>query len=152
MGTKKVTKQPDQDDVKLNWWPDEKRAMPTLFARSALFAGTQLLAKDRLMVKNVVIPSQGDDRIEFTGERLDQSDCDVWLQADHQQHVPLPGRRPGKALALRQNVGRSPQGRGHHGPEDHDQPAHDAQNPENDRNCGQIVGQRKSGRVTHAGQ
>jgi len=78
---------------KLDYWPDKKRTMPNSLTRTAPFAATRIKTKDRLMVKDVIIPSRSDARIEFTGELLDQADCDVWLQALHLARLQNLGTR-----------------------------------------------------------
>jgi len=66
---------------KLDPWPDNKRAMPNPMTRSAVFAVVK--PGHRKWYKKEIIASRSDARIEFTGEQLDQSDCDVWMQALH---------------------------------------------------------------------
>jgi len=64
---------------KLYPWPDKYRAMPNPLTRSPVFA--VIRPGWRQMLDRREIPSQSDARIWFSGWQLDQSDCDVWLQA-----------------------------------------------------------------------
>jgi len=64
---------------KLYPWPDKYRAMPNPLTRSPVFA--VIRPGWRQMLDRRRIPSQGDSHIWFSGWQLDQSDCDVWLQA-----------------------------------------------------------------------
>jgi hypothetical protein len=57
-------------------WPDKKRAMPTEFVRSALFAAIQ--GKDSTYLERVEIASANDLSIVYTGHRLTQVHADVW--------------------------------------------------------------------------
>lgn len=57
-------------------WPNEKRAMPTEFVRSALFAAIQ--GKDSTYLERVEIASANDLSIIYTGHRLTQVHADVW--------------------------------------------------------------------------
>lgn len=57
-------------------WPDTKRAMPTEFVRSALFAAIQ--GKDATYLERVEIASANDLSIFYTGHRLTQVHADVW--------------------------------------------------------------------------
>lgn len=67
---------------------DWMRAMPNHIARSSLFApvarGKKKVHKDSILI------SRGDVVIKFSGEQLDESQADVWMQAMHQAiAVPL---------------------------------------------------------------
>ena len=62
-------------------WPEPQRASPNDFLRSAIFA--PILGKSREYVKRTAIKGQGGFLAYFQGEKLDQSDFDVWLQAIH---------------------------------------------------------------------
>jgi TrfA protein len=57
-------------------WPDKKRAMPTEFVRSALFAAIQ--GKDSTYLERVEIANANDLSIIYTGHRLTQVHADVW--------------------------------------------------------------------------
>lgn len=60
-------------------WADWERAMPTPISRSALFAPIGRGARKRL--KDAVIDSRPDVALTYTGEQLDMSDADVFMQA-----------------------------------------------------------------------
>lgn len=60
-------------------WMDWERAMPTPISRSALFSPTARGARKRL--KDAVIDSRPDVELAYTGEQLDMSDADVFMQA-----------------------------------------------------------------------
>jgi hypothetical protein len=60
----------------LAFWSDDKRAMPTEFVRSALFAGIQ--AKDSTHVDGEQIANANGLTIIYTGQRLTQVHADVW--------------------------------------------------------------------------
>jgi hypothetical protein len=69
--------QPESGKVyQLAFWSDDKRAMPTDFIRSALFAGIQ--AKDAVHVDGELIANANDLKIIYTGQRLTQVHADVW--------------------------------------------------------------------------
>lgn len=57
----------------------DKRAMPNHIARSSLFA--PVAAGRKKIHKEVVLTSRADASIKFSGEQLDESQADVWLQA-----------------------------------------------------------------------
>lgn len=57
-------------------WPDTKRAMPTEFVRSALFAAIQ--GKDATYLERAEIANANDLSIFYTGHRLTQVHADVW--------------------------------------------------------------------------
>jgi len=70
---------PAVSEKKLDYWPDKSRSMPNPLTRCPLFA--VLKPGERRWHKDEIIASRGDSRIIYTGEQLDQADCDVWLQA-----------------------------------------------------------------------
>ncbi|WP_175854730.1 plasmid replication initiator TrfA [Burkholderia anthina] len=55
------------------------RAMPNHIARSSLFA--PVARGNKLIYKDEVLISRGDAVITFSGEQLDESQADVWMQA-----------------------------------------------------------------------
>jgi hypothetical protein len=59
-------------------WPDLERAMPHVIARSSLF-GVVARGRRRLFGRES-ISSRSDAQLFFSGEQLDQSDADVWMQ------------------------------------------------------------------------
>ncbi|EON21866.1 putative plasmid-related transcriptional repressor protein [Cupriavidus sp. GA3-3] len=67
---------------------DFMRAMPNHIARSSLFAPVGNGMKS--LYKDAVLESRADARIIFSGEQLDESQADVWMQAMHEaSKVPL---------------------------------------------------------------
>lgn len=94
-------------------WPDPKRGSPNAFLRSALFPAIQ--GKNRTFLKKVLLPSQKGYVIKYTGEQLDQSDNDVWLQAVHLARCsPLGTICTFTGRGFLKAIGR------HHGGHDHD--------------------------------
>ncbi len=71
-----------QKDSKIPLCPDQQRASPNVFLRSAIFSAIQ--GKTRRPMKNELVAAQGGYEIRITVvETLDQFDFDVWLQAVH---------------------------------------------------------------------
>jgi len=62
--------------VQLPLWPEGKRGTPNSLIRSALFAAAQ--GKNRGWLKEEVLASQDGIVVKYSGERLIQSDLDVW--------------------------------------------------------------------------
>jgi hypothetical protein len=58
------------------------RAMPNHIARSSLFAPVARGKKQ--IYKDAVLITRGDAIIKFSGEQLDESQADVWMQAIHE--------------------------------------------------------------------
>lgn len=73
--TKKAAETPRQ----LPLWADWERAMPTPITRSAVFA--PIGRGERKHLKDGVINSRSDVVLTYTGEQLDMSDADVFMQA-----------------------------------------------------------------------
>lgn len=71
----------DAEKEQLTLWSENKRPLPNIIARSALF-GVVKRGKRRWF-RRTELASWGSDSIEFTGERLDQGDEDVFLQLVH---------------------------------------------------------------------
>jgi hypothetical protein len=67
--------------IQLPLWPLEKRGTPNSFLRSALFAAIQ--GKDRVYLEEVVLASQKDISVKFTGKQLNQEDLTVWETLVH---------------------------------------------------------------------
>jgi len=61
--------------------PDNKRATPNTFLRSALFSAIQ--SKDRIFLKEEILASQAGVIVKFTGEQLNQEDLTVWEALVH---------------------------------------------------------------------
>lgn len=64
--------------INLPTFPNETRPIVNEIARSALFSAIQ--SKDRQMLKDAPVASYGDGKILFSGEQLNQSDHDVFMQ------------------------------------------------------------------------
>lgn len=64
------------------FWYEWERAIPNHIARSSIFAPIAR-QKRRKMMRNEVVTSRSDAMILFSGEQLDESDCDVWLEILH---------------------------------------------------------------------
>jgi hypothetical protein len=57
-------------------WPESKRGTPNTFLRSALFSA--ITTKNRADLKDVVLASQNNIVIRYTGEQLNQDDLTLW--------------------------------------------------------------------------
>lgn len=79
--TPEPTPQPTAKVYQLPLWPEPVRGAPNSFLRSALFAAIQ--GKTRSRLKKQLLGSLQGVTVHYTGERLDQSDLDVWEQAVH---------------------------------------------------------------------
>lgn len=74
--------------VTLPIWPDAQRAIPNHLARSSLFA--PVARGRRKLHVDAELASRSDARILFSGQQLDEADCDVFMQAMHEaRRVPL---------------------------------------------------------------
>jgi TrfA protein len=74
--------------VQLPLWREDRRGTPNDFLRSALFAAIQ--SKDRKMLDGVVLVSQKNMTVRFTGKQLNQEDLDVWEAILHLSNkIPL---------------------------------------------------------------
>lgn len=92
--------------IQLPLWPEPVRGAPNSFLRSALFAAIQ--GKTRTRVKKLLLASLEGVTVRYTGERLDQSDLDVWEQAIHLGRChPLGNVCHFTAYALLKALGRS---------------------------------------------
>lgn len=74
--------------IQLPLWTEIERAIPNHLARSSLFAP---IAKGRRKQhRKTPLVSRSDAVILFSGDQLDEADCDVWMQALHEaRQVPL---------------------------------------------------------------
>lgn len=70
------------NETKFPFWHDFERAIPNHLARSSLFAPIARQKKRHLMRDHLLF-SRKDANIYFSGEQLDEADCDVWLQILH---------------------------------------------------------------------
>lgn len=73
------TKNDAETPKQLPLWSDLERAMPTPITRSAVFA--PIGRGERKRLKDDVINSRSDVVLTYTGEQLDMSDADVFMQA-----------------------------------------------------------------------
>lgn len=83
--TKKTAVKPDiieePEKTQLDFWEDGRRAAPNALFRSALFPVLNNKQKEsRKFIKEEKIFSTGGLDVVFTGEQLDQSDLDVYLE------------------------------------------------------------------------
>ena len=70
-----------QGPVKLSFWRDRERAVPTAIIRSALFGVVR--PGRRPYVQGQLVVCWKNCEIRYTGGRLDQYDEDVWMQVLH---------------------------------------------------------------------
>jgi hypothetical protein len=68
-------------EIHLPSWPDNKRGTPNTFLRSALFSAIQ--SKNRTDMKDVVLASQSNIVIRYSGEQLNQEDLSLWETLVH---------------------------------------------------------------------
>jgi TrfA protein len=95
-------------------FPSETRPVSNDMARSALFSCVQ--GNKRRWLKNAVLATVGDVRIEFTGEQLNQDDCDTLMQLVFMaRNKPLGQFVVVSAYAVLKGLGRK------HGGHDHEQ-------------------------------
>jgi hypothetical protein len=95
-------------------FPQETRPLSNDMARSALFSCVQ--GNKRRWLKNAVLATVGDVRIEFTGEQLNQDDCDTLMQLIFMaRNKPLGQFVVVSAYAVLKGLGRK------HGGHDHEQ-------------------------------
>jgi hypothetical protein len=91
-------------------WAEELRAAPNEILRSGIFGVVR--RGRRSYVKEMEMPAPEGFRIAYTGERLDQSDLDIWLQLLHMARTKTVGdeiRFPIRWFLkqLQRNVGKS---------------------------------------------
>jgi hypothetical protein len=79
-------------------WSERLRAAPNAMLRSALFGVVK--PGKRRYVKEMVLPMVGEFSLAYTGERLDQSDLDIFMQIIHfarqrtvHDEIAFPARR-----------------------------------------------------------
>ncbi len=73
--------QSDKMRLPFDDWAEELRAAPNEILRSGIFGVVR--RGRRSYVKEMEMPAPEGFRIAYTGERLDQSDLDIWLQLLH---------------------------------------------------------------------
>src|SRR6266852_5566058 len=93
-------------------FPQETRPVSNDMARSALFSCVQ--GNKRRWLKNAVLATVGDIRIEFTGEQLNQDDCDTLMQLVFMaRNKPLGQFVVVSAYAVLKGLGRKQGGHDH---------------------------------------
>jgi len=70
-------------------WPEDRRGYPNTMARSAIFAVIRRGRREH--VEDLPISAPEGTNITLTGWRLDQADCDVWLEVMHLARETKPG-------------------------------------------------------------
>ena len=70
-------------------WPDDRRGAPKTVIRSAIFGVVRRGRRQRVVDMPVASPAR--TTITITGWRLDQHDCDVWLEVMHLARNTAPG-------------------------------------------------------------
>ncbi|WP_156173725.1 plasmid stabilization protein [Cupriavidus basilensis] len=88
---------------------DFMRAMPNHLARSSLYA--PVARKEKRIYKDTLLVSRRDAVIWFSGEQLDESQADVWMQAMHEASkvplgIPVPINRKKFLEAIGRHSGR----------------------------------------------
>lgn len=92
--------------VQLPLWDDDQRAAPAAVLRSALFG--VIKRGNRKAVENETLAAWADNKIRYTGFKLDQSDLDCWLHVLHlARHFPLGRDVRFAARAFLRAIGRS---------------------------------------------
>jgi TrfA protein len=81
----------EEKNVNLPYWQNERRGTPNAFLRSAMFSVIQ--GKDRIFLDELVLFSQGDYSISFTGKQLSQEDLTVWQTLVHLARFHSTGTR-----------------------------------------------------------
>jgi hypothetical protein len=70
--------------MQMTLFPDDSRAIPNYLARSPLFSTVPATLKQRPAYKDMLLPSPKGFEIRYSGEQLDQSDCDIFMQIIHE--------------------------------------------------------------------
>lgn len=97
--------------VQLPLWGEDRRGVPNVIVRSALFTVGNKNQK-RNYLKEAVIAALGDVQITYTGEELRQDDEDVFLQILHlSRSVPLGEPIDFTAYSMLQSLGWTTDGR-----------------------------------------
>jgi hypothetical protein len=69
--------------------PDDRRAAPNDIIRSGLFGVVK--RGPRTFLRNQELPATSGWKLYYTGERLDQTDLDIWLEVMHRSRLTVPG-------------------------------------------------------------
>lgn len=77
----------NENQAVLPFWTEIERTAPASIVRSALFGIVK--RGTRKFIQREIIASWGTDNITFTGEQLDQSDFNLWLEILHQSREEL---------------------------------------------------------------
>ncbi len=91
-------------------WPDDRRGAPNSVIRSAVF-GVVRKGRRRRITKLPVAGPEGYE-ITLTGWRLDQHDCDLWLEVMHLARSSKPGDYVRFTMhGMLRRLGRTPDGK-----------------------------------------
>jgi hypothetical protein len=91
-------------------WPDDRRGAPNEVIRSAIFGVVR--TGRRKMVANLPVAGQKDQIFTLTGWRLDQYDCDIWLEVMHMARTSKPGEYVRFTMhGMLRRLGRTAEGR-----------------------------------------
>lgn len=91
-------------------WPEDRRGAPNSMIRSAVFGVVRKGRRERITKMPVAGPAGYE--ITVTGWRLDQHDCDIWLEVMHLARNSKPGDSIRFTMhALLKNLGRSAEGK-----------------------------------------
>jgi hypothetical protein len=70
-------------------WPDDRRGAPNALIRSAVFGVVRKGRRKRIVKMPIASPAGYE--VTLTGWRLDQHDCDIWLEVMHLARDTKPG-------------------------------------------------------------
>lgn len=87
---KAKAKQQKAEVIQLPLWGEVERAIPNHLARSSLFA--PIARGRRKQHRKTPLVSRSDANIFFSGDQLDEADCDVWLQLLHEARLTPLGQ------------------------------------------------------------
>jgi len=91
-------------------WPDDRRGAPNSVIRSAVFGVVRKGRRKRVTKKPVAGPTGYE--ITLTGWRVDQHDCDIWLEVMHLARAGKPGDYVRFTMhGLLRRLGRTPDGK-----------------------------------------
>ncbi len=91
-------------------WPDDRRGAPKTVVRSAIFGVVRRGRRQRVVEMPVACPVG--TTIMITGWRLDQHDCDVWLEVMHLARNSRPGSSVRFTMhSMLKRLGQTPDGK-----------------------------------------
>jgi hypothetical protein len=91
-------------------WPDDRRGAPNGMIRSAVFGVVRKGRRQRITKMPVAGPAGYE--ISLTGWRLDQHDCDIWLEVMHLARNSKPGDTVRFTMhGMLKNLGRTAEGK-----------------------------------------